>query len=52
MINLQNIKEIAMIIVILAYAIHLVLNAIANYILAINSKKPPKSRQRNGGFKK
>lgn len=52
MMNLKNIKEIAVIIVILAYAINLILNAIANYIVALNSKKPPKSWQRKGGFKR
>lgn len=49
--KLKIIKELAMIVVILSYAISLIINAIANYIVAINSKKPPKHAGR-GGFRR
>ncbi|MEG0794853.1 MAG: hypothetical protein RSG95_03565 [Bacilli bacterium] len=49
--KLKIIKELALIFVIVSYAISLIINAIANYIVAINSKKPPKPRKL-GGFRR
>lgn len=46
--KLKIIKEVALIIVILSYAISLIINSLANYIIAKNSKKPPKHGRRSG----
>ena len=46
------IKEIAVISIAFAYSISLIINAIANYIIAKNSKKPPKPGRLSGSKKK
>ena len=50
--KLSIIKEIAVISIAFAYSISLVINAIANYIVAINSKKPPEPGRLSGSRKK
>lgn len=50
--TINIIKEIAVISIAFAYSISLIINAIANYIIAKNTKKPPEPGRLSGSRKK